>query len=224
MKLRGLRRFFLYFLALPKTLYVNARLCPKNLLKIPIVVSHRTKLGRLSGNVEFASNSVKPGLVRIGFGDIEHVDGRYNRTILSCAGTIIFRGKAKIGLGSVVYVNDAALLDIGENFKISTSSKILCNKSIRFGCNVLMSWDVLVMDSDQHQLLDKDQPIQMTRAIKIGRDVWIGCRTYIGKGVILANGIVIAANSVVTKSFFSEGILIGGNPAKIIREHVSWKE
>ncbi len=52
--------------------------------------------------------------------------------------------------------------------------------------------------------------------IVIGDNVYIGNNALIMPGVTIANNIIIAAGSVVTKSFNESGIIIGGNPAKII--------
>lgn len=52
--------------------------------------------------------------------------------------------------------------------------------------------------------------------VRIGNNVWIGGSVTICPGVTLGDNVVAAAGAVVTKSFCSN-VLIGGNPAKIIR-------
>jgi acetyltransferase-like isoleucine patch superfamily enzyme len=59
--------------------------------------------------------------------------------------------------------------------------------------------------------------------IAIEDDVWIGCRATILKGVTIGKGSVVAAGAVVTKSCPHHS-LIGGIPAKIIREGVVWTD
>ncbi len=64
--------------------------------------------------------------------------------------------------------------------------------------------------------------LEFGKPIEIGSDVWIGGGAVICPGVILGDRVVVAAGAVVTKSFPSD-VLIGGNPAKIIR-YLSSKE
>jgi len=53
--------------------------------------------------------------------------------------------------------------------------------------------------------------------IEIGDFVWIGVNVYIKGGVKIGNNVIIGANSLVTKSF-PDNVVIGGSPAKILRE------
>jgi len=52
--------------------------------------------------------------------------------------------------------------------------------------------------------------------ISIGKNCFIGSNAVILYGVTLTDNIIVAAGSVVTKSFYEEKIIIGGNPAKKI--------
>lgn len=58
--------------------------------------------------------------------------------------------------------------------------------------------------------------------VKIGDYCWIGGNAVICPGVTLGDNVVVAAGAVVTKSFPSN-VLIGGNPAKIIKELPPYK-
>ena len=59
--------------------------------------------------------------------------------------------------------------------------------------------------------------VELGFPIKIGDNCWIGAGAIINPGVTLGNNVVVASGAVVTKSFGSN-VVIGGNPAKIIRE------
>lgn len=52
---------------------------------------------------------------------------------------------------------------------------------------------------------------------KIGDYNWIGMNSIILPGVQLGHHTIVAAGSVVTKSFSEGHVIIGGNPAKIIK-------
>lgn len=52
----------------------------------------------------------------------------------------------------------------------------------------------------------------------IGDHCWIASNSLIMAGVVLGPRTVVAAGSVVTKSFPEGYVLIGGNPAKVIKE------
>lgn len=54
----------------------------------------------------------------------------------------------------------------------------------------------------------------------IGNDVWIGYEATIMPGIKIGDGAIIAAKSVVTKDVLSYTI-VGGNPAKVIRQRFS---
>ena len=60
--------------------------------------------------------------------------------------------------------------------------------------------------------------------ITIGRNCFIGQNSLLMYGVTLADDIVVAAGSVVTKSFLSGRVILGGNPAKIIGTYDSFIE
>ena len=63
---------------------------------------------------------------------------------------------------------------------------------------------------------------QLFRRVTIGDDVFIGVNSIILPGVEIGNKVVIAAGSVVAKSVPS-GVIVGGNPARIIGDFESYK-
>lgn len=56
----------------------------------------------------------------------------------------------------------------------------------------------------------------------IGNDVWLGYEAVIMPGVKIGDGAIIAAKSVVTKEV-NPYTIVGGNPAKVIRQRFSDK-
>lgn len=53
--------------------------------------------------------------------------------------------------------------------------------------------------------------------VKIGNDVWIGQNVTLAQGIKIGDGAIIAGNALVTKDV-PPYVIVGGNPAKIIRK------
>lgn len=59
--------------------------------------------------------------------------------------------------------------------------------------------------------------------IEIGNNIFIGVDSIIMPGVKIDDNVIVAAGSVVTKSVPS-GVIVGGNPAKIIGDYSIYKK
>ena len=126
-------------------------------------------------------------------------------------------GSTRIFYGADIVLFKNAKFTIGDSF-INSDCKIRCHKSITIGDGCAISHDFTVMDSDAHYL-DGDNH---TNPVVIEDNVWIGTRVTVLNGVTIGEGSVIAANSLVTNDV-PPHTLVGGCPAKIIKENVDWK-
>ena len=214
--------FFNILRSIPKTLRFNLHYFPlKTALKLPVVVSHRTYLRELHGKVELPEK-VERAMVKIGFGDVGHYDRKRSRGIWQVSGTVSFGGKASIGHGSKISVRGN--LFFGDGFNMTAESTIVCAKEIRFGDDCLLSWDILVMDTDEHSLYNKDnERINPDKPIVVGDHVWIGCKCVLLKGAVVPNNTVIAAGTLLTSSFAGEHQVIGGNPPTVLKHDIRWE-
>ncbi len=183
------RRVYLLFRAIPKTLRFNFRYFgPRGLLELPVLVSHRVKLARLSGTVTV--RNTKRAAIQIGFGNVGIFDEERSRTIWENEGRIQFDSRAVIGHGSKISVASTGRVLFGDHFTVTAESTIRCATQIVFGSNCLLSWDILVMDQDFHPLIDQNgRQLNPDQPIIIGDNVWIGCRSLILKGSIIPPGI-----------------------------------
>lgn len=212
---------FRYVAGIPKTIYFNFSYFDfKTALKFPILISSKVSLKNMRG--EIILKKVKPAIVRIGFGSVEIFDYKYERTIFSNSGKIVFNGKAKIGFGSVIS-NEGELL-IGDKFSISAKGKIVCRKKIEIGDNSLMAWDSLIMDTDHHHIYISEKKENNDCPIKIGKGNWIGAKVNILKGTEIGDGNVIALGSVLNKKIMGNNQIIGGNPTKVLKKDINWEE
>ena len=214
--------FFNILCSIPKTLRFNLHYFPlKTALKLPVVVSHRTYLRELHGKVELPEK-VERAMVKIGFGDVGHYDRKRSRSIWQVSGTVGFGGKASIGHGSKISVRGD--LHLGDGFNMTAESTIVCAKEIRFGDDCLLSWDILVMDTDEHPLYNKDnERINPDKAIQVGDHVWIGCKCVLLKGAVVPDNTVVAAGTLLTSSFSGEHQVIGGNPPTVLKHDIRWE-
>ncbi|EGD7494072.1 acyltransferase [Shigella dysenteriae] len=116
------------------------------------------------------------------------------------------------------------VISIGNDFYGGAHFRLMeDNTSITIGNNCTFSWNVLVMATDYHSILNGDKKVtNISKGIEIGSHVWCGCNSTILKNVTIPSNSIIATGSVVTKSFTSENIIIGGNPAKIIKNGMEW--
>lgn len=120
-----------------------------------------------------------------------------------------------LGAGARIYVGDDSYIGDGSN--------LLAVKEIRIGKGCAISWHVLFMDTSSHPIaLEGEKPETKIEPIYVGDHVWIGCRAVLLKGVHVGEGAVIANNAVVTKDV-PPRTLVGGNPARVIRENVVWE-
>ncbi len=207
--------------SIPKTLRFNFHYFPfKTAVKLPVVVSHRTYLRELHGKVELPEK-VETAMIKIGFGDVGHYDRKRSRSIWQVSGTVGFGGKASIGHGSKLSVRGD--LKLGAGFNMTAESTIVCAKEITFGDDCLLAWDVLVMDTDEHPLFDKEnERINPDKPIVVGNHVWIGCKCVLLKGAEVPNDTVLAAGTLLKSAFAGENQVIGGNPPSILKRDVRW--
>ena len=61
------------------------------------------------------------------------------------------------------------------------------------------------------------------RTIKIGNDCYIGSAVRFAPNTSIGNNSLVALGSVVSNQFQTENVLMGGAPARILKENYHWK-
>lgn len=205
-----------------KTLYINFKCLPFNqAIKLPILLSWRCAVTDLSGQI-IINGDISPGMITIGYGDVGIYNGAKLRSIFKLEGLIEFNGKANIGYGSKLDIGKTGTLKLGRNISISAATSIICHKGITIGDDCVLSWDILFMDTDLHDIKNKSgNIINSPKEIVIGNNVWIGCRCLILKGTHVGEGNVIAANATLTKTYNQQNSILTGD--KILKQDISWE-
>lgn len=217
-------QILLLILGFPKTLYFNFKMFDfKIAMKFPVLISKNVSLRSLKGKVSIESDLIHFGMIKIGFGDIGIFDGFHSRSILKLNGNIIFKGKANLGHGTKLCINGD--LVVGPGLVISGETAIVCNKKITIGRNCLISWNVLITDTDFHDVLDtSENVINPDKPIIIGDNVWICCNSLVLKGVDIYNGCIISAASKLNKTVPEKNVIIGSVNNSIVRKNIRWRE
>lgn len=128
-----------------------------------------------------------------------------------------------IGPGVSLVVKEKGKLEIGSNTFFTSDSHIEVVNSVSIGDNCAISWGVTIIDSNHHKIVIDDVDSSVDGKVVIGNNVWVGCNSTILKDTEIGSNSVVAAGSVV-KGKFPENVLIGGNPAKIIKNNVKWEK
>lgn len=133
--------------------------------------------------------------------------------------------------GTLVMEAAGSRIIVGNNVFIGGHTLIDCLDTIQIGDDVLISYQVIIMDSDNHSLRASERLGDLQRwrkqkydwshvsraPVRIHDKVWIGARAIITKGVTIGEGAVVATGAVVTKDVPPYSV-VAGNPARIIRE------
>lgn len=203
-----------------KTLLFNFHYLPfSQAIRLPIFVSRRTVIRKLKGKITI-NCPIRPFLIKIGFNEIGFQDIKYQRTVWSLTGEIVVNGSIFVGKGSKFAINGRVVF--GDNFIVTGNSTVICNEIMHFGTNSLISWDVLLMDTDFHKIRDINNVIlNPDKGIYIGNNCWIGCRNTILKGAYLPDNSVLAANSLYLQKRITQNCIYGHN-GRVIKENIHW--
>jgi acetyltransferase-like isoleucine patch superfamily enzyme len=214
-------------LSIPKTVYINLICFPfRTAVRLPILISYRVSLKKIhrgsiviKGNPQFA-------LMKLGFWngsfDMSRRSGSYLN--ISKEGKMVLKGKLNIPNGSIINVTSGKL-EFGNNFDSNANLKISCEKGITFGDDVVIGWNCNFIDGDGHSILNH-QGVQTNKAqeITVGNHIWFCAEVSVFKGTTISDDSVISYGSHVFKDFTKPNCLIGGNPAKVLKENINWKK
>ena len=164
------------------------------------------------GNIRFGKNST-----------IEN-----NTTIDGYAkNNLIFGDNCKIGAYSTVtctsHLSKHGLgLQIGHNSAFGRFTEFGAAGGITIG-NDVIGGSYISFHSENHVFSDMFKLIRnqgvTSVGIVIGNNVWIGAKVTFLDGCVVGNNCVVAAGAVVN-SVFPDNVVIGGVPAKIIKERL----
>ena len=126
--------------------------------------------------------------------------------------------------GKLVYMEPTIRFDygynthVGENFFANFDCTILDVCEVRFGDNCMLGPSVQIYTAT-HPLhpVERNSGEEYAKPITIGNNVWIGGNAVINPGVRVGDNAIVAAGAVVVKDV-PANVVVGGNPARVIKE------
>lgn len=130
--------------------------------------------------------------------------------------------------GAEIYVeNNNCTIEIGAKTYIGHHSHFACTEdgsTLKVGSKCMISSYVQVRTGDSHSILDMEgNRINPAADVRVGDHCWLGEGCHIMKGVTLERDTIVSTGAIVTKSA-GPNVLLGGVPAKVLKENVNWDE
>lgn len=97
--------------------------------------------------------------------------------------------------------------------------------TIDLGTDCMLAYGIEIRTGDSHPIVDANsgERLNPARAVRLGNRVWLGAQVAILKGVTLGDDCVVGTGSVLTRSPGRDGVVLAGNPAKVVRDGVRWR-
>lgn len=109
-------------------------------------------------------------------------------------------------------------ISVGENFYANFDCVILDVCRVTIGDNCFMAPGVHIYTATHPiDAVERISGVEYGKPVTIGHNVWIGGRAIINPGVTIGDNVIVGSGAVVTKNVPSN-VIVGGNPAKVIRE------
>lgn len=221
-------RLIKMLLSMPKTILFNFKVFPfKAALKLPILVAYNVKINNMHKGCVLIDPKASRFMIRINFENGSNGINVLEKGYFDIGkkGRVIFKGKANFSKGVSIRVDNGDLT-FGDNFYCNRNCFFSCTGKVTIGDNALLGWNVNIRDSDGHDIFNLNNPNIITNTLKpvtIGEHVWIAANVDILKGSSIPDNCIIGYNSCVTKKFVDKNCIIGGYPAKVVKENVNWR-
>lgn len=175
--------------------------------------------------IEFGKNSkivIKGKNLEIG---INKIKGSKAETFIRLKKDAVWKcnNGCALNYNSDIEVHESALLETGGGIFINALSTIVCTKHISIGEGCLMGRNIIIYDSDYHQIQDQNGNMKnYSKSVVIGDHVWFTNQIMVLKGVHVGSGSVIAPHTVIRKSV-PENCMVGNSSQAIVfQQDIYW--
>lgn len=109
-------------------------------------------------------------------------------------------------------------IHVGKNFFANFDCVFLDDCKIEIGNDCMFGPGVHIYTASHPiEAVERIKGPEYSLPVKIGDNAWIGGRAVILPGITIGDNVVVASGAVVTKDV-PDNVVVGGNPAKIIKE------
>jgi maltose O-acetyltransferase len=109
-------------------------------------------------------------------------------------------------------------IHVGDNFYANFDCVILDVCKVTIGDNCMFGPGVHIYTATHPtSAVERNKGPELGIPVTIGNNVWVGGRAVINPGLTIGNNAIIASGAVVTRNV-PDNVVVGGNPARIIKE------
>lgn len=213
--------FNLFFYYLYSLVFCLRYLPFREAVHIPMLVHPSVKVESLPRGAILFHGKLRHGMFVFGF---KGTSGQSNCksliSVKSGARLVVSEG-VQMARGTRIVISKGEI-QIGRNFWCNGDCFFHCTTNITIGNDNMYGWNISFNTSDGHHVYENGFQKRMEGDIMIGNHVWIASHCIIGKNTVVADDCVVAQNSLVNKRFETPCCLIGGMPAKVVKENVNW--
>lgn len=207
-----------------KTVYLNFKMLSfDQAKKLPIIVFGKCSFKNLEGKIVLEGESF---FGRIGIGQKYQIfEKEKGISEFHIAGELRFQGRAQFGTDCRVFVGDRAVCTLGDMASFGGDSTLICTQKVSFGTYCRMGTETFITDSNFHSLKNTltGEIHPKSFEINLGNYNFIATRVSIMGKTKTPDYCTIASCTLINKDFSELGknILIGGVPAKLIKQNLT---
>lgn len=221
----GYEKFqFFYGVNWTKTLYFNFKKFPfRTAKKLPVFFYGKVKFASVSGAIAI-EGEIKKGM--IGFGQPYEMNTLHKGIAeINILGKVVFKGHVQFGKDYFIYIGENGYTEFGHMSALGSYAKLVCIERVVLGSYARFGPECQITDTNFHQMMNTvtNEKYKMTAPIVIGSYNYIGSRVTVMQNTKTPDYCTVASNSLCNNNYTSLGsnILIGGIPAKFIRDSIS---
>lgn len=190
-------------------------------LYLPVLIHPCVRIKLHRGSISFHGRLHSSMLV-FGFPGTEGQSNCQSLLSIERGGKLVVAEDVQMARGTRVVIGKQGVLQVGRHFWCNGDCFFNCTTKISIGDDNMYGWNISFNTTDGHHVYENGMQKPMEGEIAIGNHVWIASHCHVSKNTYITDDCVVAQNSLVGKRFETPKCLIGGMPAKILKNNFTW--